>query len=83
MADIEVTAILDITEDVCPMTMVKTKLKLEELKPGDILEVHLSDGDPIINVPKGVRLLGHKLLKITREGNKFRMIVKKERQNKA
>ena len=29
---------LDITKDRCPMTFVKTKLQLEQLKDGDTLE---------------------------------------------
>ena len=41
---------LDITKDRCPMTFVKTKLKLEELEPGDTLEILLTAGEPLNNV---------------------------------
>ena len=41
---------LDITKDHCPMTFVKTKLKLELLEEGDILEVLLKAGEPLENV---------------------------------
>ena len=43
---------LDITQDRCPMTFVKTKLELEKLQPGDTLEVLLTEGEPLNNVPK-------------------------------
>jgi TusA-related sulfurtransferase len=43
---------LDITRDRCPMTFVKTKLELEKLQPGDTLEVLLTEGEPLNNVPK-------------------------------
>lgn len=43
---------LDITRDHCPMTFVKTKLELEKLQPGDTLEVLLSEGEPLSNVPR-------------------------------
>ena len=44
--------LLDITKDHCPMTFVKTKLQLEKLDAGDILEVLLNEGEPLENVPK-------------------------------
>ena len=43
---------LDITQDRCPMTFVKTKLELEKLQPGDTLEVLLTAGEPLNNVPR-------------------------------
>ncbi|MCO5060552.1 MAG: sulfurtransferase TusA family protein [Kiritimatiellae bacterium] len=43
---------LDITKDRCPMTFVKTKLELEKLQSGDTLEVLLTAGEPLKNVPK-------------------------------
>jgi tRNA 2-thiouridine synthesizing protein A len=43
---------LDITKDRCPMTFVKAKLKLEELEPGDTIEILLNSGEPLNNVPR-------------------------------
>ncbi|MCD7931882.1 MAG: sulfurtransferase TusA family protein [Tannerellaceae bacterium] len=43
---------LDITKEHCPMTFVKTKLKLAQLAPGDTLEVLLTEGEPLENVPR-------------------------------
>jgi hypothetical protein len=38
---------LDITTDVCPMTFVKTRLKLEKMTKGQILAVILNAGEPL------------------------------------
>jgi TusA-related sulfurtransferase len=53
---------LDITKDRCPMTFVKTKLKLETLEPGDTLEVLLTEGEPLEKVPKTAAEQGYTVL---------------------
>lgn len=51
---------LDITDVVCPMTFVKTKMSLEDMEDGQVLAVHLNDGEPIQNVPRSLKDEGHK-----------------------
>jgi len=46
---------LDIRGKVCPMTFVYTKLTLEELDKGDILEVLLDFPAALENIPKSCR----------------------------
>ncbi|MFX0041126.1 MAG: sulfurtransferase TusA family protein [Promethearchaeota archaeon] len=46
---------LDIRGQVCPMTFVYTKLALEELKKGEILEVELDFLPAIKNVPENCK----------------------------
>ncbi len=58
---------LDITEDICPMTFVKTRLLIEKMSPGEIAEIRLTGGEPLENVPASVTELGHKVLDIERE----------------
>ena len=53
---------LDITGEVCPMTLVKTKLKLEKLAPGDLLTILVRDGEASRNVPRGLKDHGHEVL---------------------
>ena len=55
---------LDITRDHCPMTFVKTKLKLDQLTVGDVLEVLLTEGEPLENVPRSSEEQGHKVISI-------------------
>ena len=56
---------LDITDVVCPMTFVKTKVVLEDLDDGQILELRLNDGEPIQNLPRSLKDDGHKILRLT------------------
>ncbi len=60
----EVKATLDITREVCPMTYVRTKLKLESLEPGALLEVTLRGTEPLKNVPRSAREEGHDVLSL-------------------
>ena len=53
---------LDITQYSCPLTFVKVKVRLYELDKGDILEVLLTGGEPLENVPAAVTRDGHVVL---------------------
>lgn len=61
------THFLDITGDICPMTFVKTKLYLERLDGGAVLEVRLKGAEPLGNVPRSVRDHGHEVLSLAPE----------------
>jgi len=56
---------LDITKEHCPMTFVKTKIELSKLKTGDPLEVRLTEGEPLQNVPSSASEQGYKVLSVT------------------
>ena len=58
---------LDITGEVCPMTFVKTKLMIEKMQSGDTLLVRLKGMEPLRNVPRSVKELGHCILSIDPE----------------
>ena len=68
---------LDISSDICPMTFVKTKLQLQKMASGEILEVKLSEGEPLESVPENVELDGHKIISIKPNGNDSRVLIKK------
>lgn len=55
----EVKHRIDITEDRCPMTFVRTRLALDKMLVGEKLEVILRGGEPAQNVPKSAKELGH------------------------
>lgn len=67
--DLEVSEKLDITDVVCPVTFVKTKVALEEMENGEILQVHINDGEPVQNVPRSVKDEGHQVLKLLDNGD--------------
>ena len=46
------------------MTFVKTKIELSKLKPGDILEVLLAEGEPLDNVPRNAKEQGYNVLSV-------------------
>lgn len=58
---------LDITADVCPITFVKTKLMLEKLPVGSVVNVRLKGPEPLDNVPRSVRAHGHEVLSLVPE----------------
>ncbi|MCQ2217960.1 MAG: sulfurtransferase TusA family protein [Paludibacteraceae bacterium] len=69
---------LDITKEHCPMTFVKTKLELAKLQKGEILEVLLSEGEPLNNVPRSATEQGFEVLSIEHvEGTTHKVTIKK------
>lgn len=78
MADYDIDAIVDITDVVCPVTFVKTKIALEELEDGQILSIRLNDGEPVQNVPRSLKEDGHQILKLTDNGDDtYNLIIRK------
>ena len=76
--EFEVDDVIDITDVNCPVTFVKTKVALEELDEGQILQVHINDGEPIQNVPRSVKEEGHKVLSLTENGDgTYQLIIQK------
>jgi tRNA 2-thiouridine synthesizing protein A len=50
---------IDITKEHCPMTFVKVKLALSKIPSGDTLDVLLTEGEPLKNVPRTAKEQGH------------------------
>jgi tRNA 2-thiouridine synthesizing protein A len=57
-------ATLDLRRDVCPITYVRTKLKLESMAPGAVLEVWLSRDEAVRGVPRSAQEDGHQVLSL-------------------
>ena len=68
---------IDITGEVCPMTFVRTKLRLERMKPGEILSVRLMGDEPLRNVPRAARDEGHTILGIVADGDVHTVTIKR------
>jgi tRNA 2-thiouridine synthesizing protein A len=63
----------------CPLNFVKTKLKLEQLLKGQILEIVIDDGEPIQNLPLAIKQEGHKILRVEDlPDNSFRLLIQKD-----
>lgn len=50
---------LDLRGTPCPINFVRTKLKLEQMAAGALLEVWLDAGEPIEQVPDSLRMEGY------------------------
>ncbi len=46
----------------CPMPVIRTQNKVEELEPGDTLEVLATDPGVLNDIPAWCRINGHKVL---------------------
>ena len=78
MADYQITDTVDITDVVCPVTFIKAKVALEELDDGDVLSIHMNEGEPVQNVPRSIKEEGHQILKlINNNDGTFDLIVRK------
>jgi len=55
---------IDITNDVCPMTFVRTRLALDRMAPGQVLLVRLKGDEPLRNVPRTAAEQGHAVLSL-------------------
>lgn len=69
---------LDITREHCPMTFVKIKIELSKLQAGDLLEVLLSEGEPLDNVPRNAREQGYEVVSVEHlVGTTYKVTIKK------
>lgn len=73
-------ATLDLRPFACPLTYVKTRIALDRLAPGDVLELWLSAGEPAESVPRSAEEDGHRVLGVEPllQGERaFRVLVEK------
>jgi TusA-related sulfurtransferase len=72
---------VDITREACPMTYVRTKLRLEAMGEGEVLEVLLRGDEPRNNVPRSAADEGHEVLSLEPRGDgNFRLLLRKRRR---
>jgi len=70
---------LNVTKDHCPMTFVKTKIQLSKLNEGDILEVLVTEGEPLDNIPSSAVEQGFKIVDIYESETKglYKIVIQK------
>lgn len=70
--------VLDLAGERCPMNYVRTKLRLERMEPGEVLEVRLDAGEGVANVPRSARADGHEVLVVDEEpGGRWRVRIRR------
>jgi TusA-related sulfurtransferase len=52
---------MDLRGTPCPINFVRTKLRLEQMQPGSLLEVWLDPGEPIEQVPDSLMMEGYRI----------------------
>jgi TusA-related sulfurtransferase len=66
---------LDLRGTPCPINFVRTKMKLEQMAAGEILEVWLDAGEPIEQVPDSLKMAGYTIGQIVEYENFFKLQV--------
>lgn len=61
----------------CPLNFVKTKIQLDEMEKGQILEVLLDSGEAIESVPPSVIEEGHSILLQEKVEDYFRVLIQR------
>lgn len=77
MKILEADVKLDLRGIECPLNFVKTKIQLETMQSGEILEVLLDPGEAIESVPQGVIEEGHQILEQLQINDYFKVVIKK------
>jgi TusA-related sulfurtransferase len=68
---------LDLRGTPCPINFVRTKLRLEQMRAGELLEVWLDPGEPIEQVPESLKVEGYPVEAITDCGQFFTLLVRR------
>lgn len=69
--NISVTQELDTSGEFCPMPVVKAKLAIDKLSPGEVLKVIATDPGSQSDFPGWANSTGNKLLEAIAEDGKF------------
>ncbi len=68
---------LDLRGTPCPINFVRTKLRLEQMPPGALLEVWLDSGEPIEQVPDSLTMAGYSIEQIVAVANYYSLLVRR------
>ena len=79
--DITADRELDLKGEVCPYTFVKSKLELEVMEIGQVLEITVDNNESAANVPRSIALEGHEVHSVEKQkgtSNWHILVTKKE-----
>ena len=69
--------VLDLRGVECPLNFVKTKIQLEKMNTGEVLEIWIDPGEAIESVPPSVIEEGYEILLQEEIKNYFKLLIKK------
>jgi TusA-related sulfurtransferase len=67
---------IDLRGTPCPLNFVRTKLRLEQMAPGQLLEVLLDGGEPIEQVPRSLQMAGYNIEQTLEQTGFFALLVR-------
>lgn len=76
MVDSTADRTLDASGLRCPMPLLKTKLELNGMAPGEVLVVIATDSGSARDIPAYLSLTRHELVSSSEEGGQFRFMIK-------
>lgn len=68
---------LDLRGTPCPINFVRTKLRLEQMPPGALLEVWLDPGEPIEQVPDSLTMAGYSVEQVVEAAGYFSLFIRR------
>lgn len=68
---------LDLRGTPCPINFVRTKLQLDRMAGGELLEVWLDAGEPVEQVPDSLTMAGYAIEQLADHGDFFVLQVRK------
>ena len=68
---------LDLRGTPCPINFVRTKLRLQQMSPGSLLEVWLDGGEPIEQVPDSLKMEGYQLEALNEQDDFYSLLVRR------
>ena len=72
-------AILDLSGEVCPVPLVKTRRAMDNMERGDVIEVIVTSKDSKVNIIMAAKELGMKIAKIgTDKDGKWHILIRKQ-----
>ncbi len=75
--DVKITASIDVRGEICPYPDIKTRKKLKEMNPEEVLEVLTDYPLSLERIPRNSEKEGHKVLKVEKikDGPDHRIII--------
>jgi len=81
MEGVKVDKRINIKGLVCPYTFVKSKLAIEDMNVGEVLEILLDSEEASRNIPKSMEDHGHKVLRVDKISDRdWIIVVRKEKE---
>jgi len=71
--------VLDLRGTPCPINFVRTKLQLQQMPEGSLLEVWIDAGEPVAQVPDSLRMEGYGIKQLTEKDRYYALQVRNAR----